>query len=112
MPEWCKGLIKRKWNYLVVVIVPLAIFGDGYLKPLSIPRNKEKPTFEELAVRINKRDTIFDTCLAGHRGKIAGCDSVQGSPLGILSTCRSGSLPFFICRVLACFSFSAAVAGG
>lgn len=70
MPAWQKGLIKRKWIYLVVVIVSLLFLGDGYLKRLSIPRNKEKPTFEELAVRINQRDAILISTWRGIWAKL------------------------------------------
>lgn len=70
MPAWQKGLIKRKWIYLVVVLVSLLILGDGYLKRLSIPRNKEKPTFEELAVRINQRDAILISTWRGIWAKL------------------------------------------
>lgn len=29
MPAWQKGLIKRKWIYLLVVLVSLVILGDS-----------------------------------------------------------------------------------
>jgi hypothetical protein len=70
MPAWQKGLIQRKWIYLVVVIVSLLFLGDGDLKRLSIPRNKEKPTFEELAVRTNQRDAILISTWRGTWAKL------------------------------------------
>lgn len=68
-PKWLQGLLKRKWLYLVIVTVAIALISDWHFKK-QLYRNKEKPTFEQLEAQIHCRDSIFSMAWRGIWAKL------------------------------------------